>query len=92
MAAALILMGLNWWMKPIQYHPNNPDSCFTRFIKIFIRLDAVRPPGYRPDPFTISPGATDDEFEGTTEYYQLTRSDPLSKSNKAPFDEEEIEL
>jgi len=79
-------------MKPIQYYPRNPDSGFARVLKLFIRLDAVRPPGYRPDPYAISPTATDDEFEGTTEYYQLTRSDPLSKSSKTPSDEEEIEL
>lgn len=91
--AILIIVGLNWWMKPLQCHSHNPDSRFTQILKFFIRLDADRPSGYR-ETQVISPNIpSEDDTEGTTEYYQLTRSDAANSDvGKTPSEEEEAEL
>ena len=77
-------------MKPLQFH-YDPDSRFSWILNLFIRSDARRPPGYRQ---TTPPGSVSgDETEGTTEYYQLARSDVAnSDAGKTQSDEEEIEL
>ena len=80
-------------MKPLQCYSRDPDSRFTRILNFFIRLDAGRPSGYR-ETQVISPNIpSEDDTEGTTEYYQLTRSDvPNSDVGKTPSSEEEAEL
>ena len=88
-------MGLNWWMKPLQCRPRHPHSVFITILKLFIRLDADRPGGYQetetdqlPPPDSVS----GDETEGTTEYYQLTRSDVANSDVGKTPSEEEVEL
>lgn len=82
-------------MKPLQCRCSNPNSRFTRIVKLFIRLDADRPSGYR-QPKTdqvISPDiGSGDETEGTTEYYQLARSDVANSDGGKEQSEEEVEL
>lgn len=94
--ALLVIVGLNWWMKPLQCHTDHPHSTLTRIIKLFIRLDADRPPGYRQTEahHLASPDSmSGDDTEGTTEYYQLTRSDVANSDlGKTQSEEEEIEL
>lgn len=83
-------------MKPLQCRPHDPDSTFTRILRLFIRLDAERSPGYQQTEthHLASPdSASGDETEGTTEYYQLTRSDVANSDvGKTPSEEEEAEL
>ena len=83
-------------MKPLQCHSCNPDSKFTRVLKFFIRLDANRSSGYRQTQKhqIASPDMpSEDDTEGTTEYYQLTRSDVANSDvGKTPSEEEEVEL
>lgn len=82
-------------MKPLQCHYRDPDSKFYRVLSLFIRLNADRPSGYRHmahHPVTPD-NASGDETEGTTEYYQLTRSDVANSDvGKTPSEDEEVEL
>ena len=78
-------------MKPLQWRSSDPDSRFTHILKFFIRLDADRPSGYRETQVTSPNIPSEDDTEGTTEYYQLTRSD-VANSDVGKTSEEEAEL
>lgn len=82
-------------MKPLQCRPHHPHSVFTTILKLFIRLDADRPGGYRQtetNQLAAPDSVSGDETEGTTEYYQLTRSDVANSDVGKTPSEEEVEL
>lgn len=49
-----VLIGLNWWMKPLNIRPRDPSTRFWKFIGFFVQLNAERPEGYRRNPKQIS--------------------------------------
>ena len=82
-------------MKPLQCHPRNSHSVLITILKLFIRLDADRPGKYRKteaNQLASPDSASGDETEGTTEYYQLTRSDVANSDVGKTPSEEEVEL
>lgn len=48
--ALFVLLGLNWWMKPLSIQPRNPSLQRWKVLKLFIRVDASRSEGYQVDP------------------------------------------
>jgi len=67
-------MGLNWWMKPIQYHPKDPNSCSYQVLKFIIKSTADEPILAHQLSTTLTPDASYNESNPMLEYYQITRS------------------
>lgn len=79
----LILFGLNWWLKPIEYHPKNLNSCFSCALKLLIRPTAIREhqsflPSTPRLAHDFTPLSSDNNSDRIVGYYQLAKSDPSS--------------
>lgn len=89
----LILIGLNWWMKPIQYHPKDPNSCSHQVLKFFIKSTTGEPIPAHQLSTTLTPDTSYKESNTMLEYYQITRSNDdddhtsLTSSMAAPTGE-----
>jgi len=91
----LILIGLNWWLKPFEYHPKDPNSWFSRALKLLIRPSAIIEGHSQPTPqlsHEFTPLSTDDETDGMIEYYHLSRSVPSGTDKTNTSSGEETKL
>jgi len=69
----LILLGLNWWLEPLQYHPEDPKSCSHQILKFLIKSSPTEPISAHQLSNTIVPDSTDNEAASMMKYYQMTQ-------------------
>lgn len=89
----MILLGLNWLLKPLKYVPKDPDSRFNRVLKLLIRSTVIQ-----EEQSLLVPQQTDDDItpnndnEEMAEYHHLSRSDPsdLDRANVSSDEETKI--
>ena len=74
--ALLILIGLNWWLKPFKYHPKDPNSRFNRVIKLLFRSSVIKE---HQSLLASQPSdniTADNDNEEMVEYHHLSGYDP----------------
>ena len=72
----LILVGLNWWLKPFKCHPKDPNSQFSRVLKLLFRSSVIEEqqsllPSQPSDNATAG-----NDNEEMVEYHHLSAYDP----------------
>ena len=82
-------MGLNWWLKPFQYHAKDPKLCFNRTLNLLIRPNAIKGPQLSHG---STPLSSDHDDEELTEYHKLTRSIPSDFDRADVSSDEETKL
>ena len=88
----LILIGLNWWLKPLRYYPKDPNSRFNRVLRLLIRSNAIE-----EQQSLLSPQQSDDctphsDNEEMMEYRQLSKSDPSDCDEAIASSDEETKI
>ena len=76
----LILVGLNWWLKPLKCHPKDPNSQFSHVLKLLFRSSVIEEqqsllPSQPSDNATA--GNDDEEM---VEYHHLSAHDPSEEN------------
>lgn len=85
----LILVGLNWWLKPLKYDPKDPNSWFNRVLKLLIRSSAIDEQQSLLTPPLSDDCTSDNDNEEMVEYHHPLASDPPdSNRENVPSDEE----
>ena len=85
----MVLVGLNRWLKPFEYHPNDPDLCFSRTLKLLIRPTAIKEPQLSHN---FTPLPSDHDGEEMVEYHELSRSNHSSSDRAVKSSDEETKL
>jgi len=81
----LILIGLNWWLKPFEYHPKDANSWFSRALKLLIKSTAITEQHTKSTPqlsHDFTPVSSESGSLKVVEYYQLSRPNPSRNSHR----------
>jgi len=78
-------------MKPIQYHPKDPNSCSHQVLKFLIKSTAGQPTPAHHVTHTLTPDSVEDEAK--MKYYLISRSDePTTDDNMYISTDEDTKL